>query len=170
MHQAHSFPPIVAAKPRVLILGSMPGIQSLAAQQYYAHPQNAFWKIMGDIFSADVSDYAARCDLILRHNLALWDVLKYCERDGSLDAAIKQDSMIVNDFAAFFEKHKTIAKVCLNGGAPAKFFKKHVIPQLPESVAAPLTLLPMPSTSSAYAGMRYAEKLKAWKKAVLQNV
>jgi len=141
----------------------MPGVKSLAAQQYYAHPQNAFWKAMGDIFDADVSDYAARCNLIRAHDLALWDVLKYCEREGSLDAAIRQDSMIVNDFAAFFKKHKNIAKVCLNGGTAARVFQKHVLPQLPAPFAARLTVLPLPSTSPAHAGMRYADKLKIWR-------
>lgn len=145
----------------------MPGIQSLAAQQYYAHPQNAFWKIMGEIFSADVSTYAARCALIRAHDLALWDVLKYCEREGSLDAAIRRDSMIVNDFAAFFKKHKTITRVCLNGGTAARIFQKHVMPFLPEEVANRLTLIPLPSTSPAHAGMRYADKQAAWKEALL---
>ena len=167
MHQARSFAPIVAAKPRVLILGSMPGIKSLAVQEYYAHPQNAFWKIMGDLFDADVSNYAARCDVIRTHHLALWDVLKYCERHGSLDAAIKKDTMIVNDFAAFFKKHKTITTVCLNGGTAARVFQKHVLPVLPEEIKKRLAITPLPSTSPAHAGMRYADKLKAWKKAAV---
>lgn len=140
----------------------MPGIKSLAAQQYYAHPQNAFWKILGDLFGADVSDYAARCDLIRRYHLALWDVLKYCEREGSLDAAIRQDSMIVNDFTTFLKRHKAITHICLNGGTAARVFQKHVLPNLPEKIAERLTITPLPSTSPAHAGMRYAEKLAAW--------
>ncbi len=123
---------------------------------------------MGDIFGVAVPDYAARCDLIRRYNLALWDVLKYCERKGSLDAAIQQDSMIVNDFAAFFKKHKTIMQVCLNGGTAARVFQKHVMSSLAEDIAARLTIIQLPSTSPAHAGMRYVDKLKAWKKSLTQ--
>lgn len=117
---------------------------------------------MGDLFDVDVSNYAARCDLIRTHHLALWDVLKYCEREGSLDAAIKQESMIVNDFAAFFKKHKSITHVCLNGGTAARVFQRHVMSRLVQDVSARLTIVPLPSTSPAHAGMRYAEKLAAW--------
>ena len=122
---------------------------------------------MGDIFNADVSDYAARCDLVRAHDLALWDVLKYCEREGSLDAAIRQDSMIVNDFAGLFKKHRCITKVCLNGGTAAQVFGKHVLPHLPELVAGRLNMIRLPSTSPAHAGMRYADKLAVWKNALL---
>lgn len=117
---------------------------------------------MGDLFGADVSDYAARCDLIRTHHLALWDVLKYCERQGSLDAAIKKDSMIVNDFAAFFKEHKSITHICLNGGTAARVFQRHVIPKLSQDMSDGLTITPLPSTSPAHAGMSYAEKRAAW--------
>lgn len=122
---------------------------------------------MGDIFNADVSDYAARCDLVRAHDLALWDVLKYCEREGSLDAAIRQDSMIVNDLAALLKKHRCITKVCLNGGTAAQVFSKHVLPYLPELIARRLNMIRLPSTSPAHAGMHYADKLAVWKNALL---
>lgn len=162
VHQAQSFPPIVAPDARVLILGSMPGIKSLAARQYYAHSQNAFWKIMSDLFNAPVDSYVACKRLIISNHLALWDVLKYCEREGSLDAAIRDDTMIVNDFTAFLQKHKTITHIFFNGAKAAQVLKKYALPKLPPESAARISMAQLPSTSPAHAGMNFAEKRKQW--------
>jgi len=161
-HRARSFPPVTAQNPRALILGSMPGIRSLKAGEYYAHPQNAFWKIMSALFDMPADSYAARLRIITQNDLALWDVLKYCERTGSLDSAIKNDTIETNDFAAFLTQHKNIRHVFLNGGKAAQEFKRRVLPDLPPEIAVRLTITQLPSTSPAHAGIRFVEKLKAW--------
>lgn len=142
----------------------MPGIKSLEAQQYYAHPQNAFWRIMSELYGAPVETYAQRVALIKKNNLALWDVLKCCERHGSLDTRIDDETIEVNDFAAFFAIHPKITRVFFNGGKAEKEFLKRVLPQLPEKIAARLELHRMPSTSPAHAGASFAKKLKEWTK------
>lgn len=156
------FPPVAAQDPRVLILGSMPGLKSLEAGEYYAHPQNAFWKIMSALFDMPVDSYAARLRIIMQNNLALWDVLKYCERAGSLDSAIKNDTIETNDFAAFLTQHKNIRHVFLNGGKAAQEFKRRVLPDLPFDITARLTITQLPSTSPAHARMGFEEKLRVW--------
>jgi TDG/mug DNA glycosylase family protein len=161
-HHARSFPPVIAQNPRCLILGSMPGVKSLEAGEYYAHPQNAFWKILSHLFGMPADDYPARLRIITQNGLALWDVLKFCERAGSLDSAIKTDTIETNDFVAFLTQHKNICHIFLNGSKAAQEFKKRVFPNLPSDIAARLTLTPLPSTSPAHAGMRYCEKMKAW--------
>jgi len=163
LHKATSFPPIATKSSRVLILGSMPGIKSLSEQQYYAHPQNAFWRIMTALFDAPVDTYEQRVNLIRNNGLALWDVLKFCERHGSLDMRIDDATIEVNDFAAFFKKYPTITHVFFNGAKSEQEFMKRVLPVLPEKIAARLELKRLPSTSPAHAGLRLADKLKAWK-------
>lgn len=161
-----SFPPVVAKNPRGLILGSMPGVKSLQAAEYYAHPQNAFWKIMSALFDMPADDYAQRLYMIEQNHLALWDVLMHCERAGSLDSAIDSRSIAVNDFAAFLTKNPSITHVFLNGGKAASEFKRRVLPNLPEGISERLTIVPLPSTSPAHARMSYAEKLDVWRKAM----
>ncbi len=143
---------------RVLILGSMPGMKSLSEQQYYAHPQNAFWKIMTALFNAPVEAYAQRVGLIKDNGLALWDVLKFC-----LDMRIDDATIEVNDFAAFFKKYPDIKRVFFNGAKSEHEFMKRVMPELPEKISARLELKRLPSTSPAHAGLKLADKLKAWK-------
>ncbi len=159
-HHAVSFPPIVASRPRALILGSMPGVRSLEERQYYAHPRNGFWQIMGVLFNAPVSSYAQRCALIKGNALALWDVLKSCTRRGSLDANIRNAE--ANDFALFLKKYASITRIFFNGAAAEKEFKKRVWPHLPEGIAARLELKRLPSTSPTHAGMNMARKQKEW--------
>lgn len=160
-HTARSFPYIATKAAHTLILGSMPGVKSLEAGQYYAHQQNAFWKIMSRIYDAPVGSYAQRTALIRENNLALWDVLKECERHGSLDSAISRDSIAVNDFAAFFRRHPSVTRVFFNGSTAEAEFRKRVLPSL--DCAARLTLARLPSTSPAHAGMTFEEKLAAWR-------
>lgn len=155
-----SFPPIESPQARILILGSMPGIHSLTVQEYYAHPQNSFWKIMHVIYEMPVDTYAQRQKLIVKNNIVLWDTLKACVRQGSLDSSIKTDTIEVNDFAKLFKKHPAITHVFFNGGTAESVFKKHV--QLPENIQRRLTFTRLPSTSPAHAGMTFKEKLKAW--------
>ncbi len=165
-HTAVSFPPITTKKARALILGSSPGITSLAAQQYYAHPQNAFWHIMAEIFGMEAETYEQRVRIIERNNLALWDVLAECERHGSLDSSIADETITVNDFAAYFEAHPRITNVFFNGTWAEKEFRRRVLPDLPEKIRGRLTLGLLPSTSPARANMSKALKLQVWRKAL----
>lgn len=147
----------------MLILGSMPGMKSLSEQQYYAHPQNAFWKIMAALFDASADTYAQRVDLIKNNSLALWDVLKFCERHGSLDTRIDDATIEVNDFVAFFKKYPAVTHVFFNGAKSEREFMKRVLPTLPDKIVARLELKRLPSTSPAHAGLKLTDKLKAWK-------
>ena len=111
-----SFPPIASPSARILILGSMPGKKSLEMNQYYAHPQNLFWPFMAELLGFDKRlDYAQRTAKLLENQIALWDVLQHCHREGSMDHAIQKDSMIPNDFALFLKSHKQITKIFFNG-------------------------------------------------------
>lgn len=162
-----SFPPIADARARVLVLGSMPGVASLRLQQYYGHPHNAFWKIMGHWLGFDAAaPYAQRRDAMLHSGVAVWDVLASCVREGSLDAAITRDSIVPNDFSAFFAEHPRIRRVCFNGATAAEVFRRHVRPGLGAAGDA-LEYLRLPSTSPAHAGMAFAAKREAWRVVLL---
>lgn len=151
----YSFPTISNTKATVLILGTMPGVHSLAENQYYAHPRNAFWKIMFTLFNMSFStDYEQRKKLLLQNGIALWDVLEACERKGSLDSAIKQE--IANDFASFFKQHPHITHLFFNGQKAAVFFKKYV------SLEQDYQLVTLPSTSPANAAKSFEKKLEEW--------
>jgi hypoxanthine-DNA glycosylase len=159
MSSIRSFPPVANADATVLILGSMPGKESLKQNQYYAHPQNVFWKIMGELVGVHPQlSYEERLHKLIAARIALWDVLATCERESSLDAHIRKEK--ANDFATFFARHPNITHVFFNGAkAEQSFNNKFVlgIQKLP-----PLTFQRLPSTSPAHAGMRYADKLQAW--------
>jgi hypoxanthine-DNA glycosylase len=161
MTRVQSFAPIVGESPRILILGSMPGVASLEAVQYYAHPRNAFWPIMGELFAIDASaDYARRIAQIGESPVILWDTLKHCYRPGSLDASIARDSVEANDIASLLEEYSEVRVVACNGAASANYFRKLVLPQ----IQSPIEYLQMPSTSPANAGMNFAQKLDAWRR------
>ena len=156
-----SFPPIETADARILILGTMPGVESLRQQQYYAFRQNAFWPIMGEIWGFDPTlSYGERCEALKSHKVALWDVLKSCRREGSLDSRIEEES--VNDFPAFFKTHPKIERIFFNGGPAEQLFRRHARPILPPEVLAIATVR-LPSTSPANASWSYARKLAAWR-------
>ena len=156
------FPPISDAHARVLILGSLPGQVSLQRQQYYALPQNGFWKIMGHLFGAgpDVP-YAERAQRLVQNGIALWDVCAAAQRPGSLDAAIVHASVVPNNFAAFLASHPKISLICFNGGKAAELYRRLALPRLPASLRAIRTET-LPSTSPAHAAMSFEEKLKRW--------
>ncbi len=145
----------------MLILGSMPGRESLRARQYYAHPRNAFWPIMGELVGAlPALPYEVRTGMLKSAGIALWDVLASCKRHSSMDADIEADSICASDFASFFQKHPHITHIFFNGTMAERCFHKHVLPLLEH---LPLRYRRLPSTSPANASMRYEEKLKDWK-------
>ena len=153
-----SFPPVVSAGCRVLILGSMPGAASLEAEQYYAHPRNALWPIMGRLFGAGPTlPYDERLRILIAAGIALWDVLQECTRPGSLDASIRDE--VANDFPAFFEAYPSISAVYFNGAKAETCFRRSVLPSLGEN---PRPLHRLPSTSPAHAGLRFEDKVAAW--------
>ncbi len=157
-----SFAPIAADGARVLILGSLPGKRSLAEQQYYAQPQNAFWKIMGELFGAGPElPYAGRTQRLSASGIALWDVIASAERPGSLDSSIVGASVIVNDFGKLFARCPEIELICFNGVKAAELFERRVRPAL-DSEFAHFEYLRLPSTSPANAAMRFQEKLARW--------
>lgn len=158
---SYSFPPLVGKAPKVLVLGSMPGVASLEAQQYYAHPRNAFWPIMEALFDLDIgASYEERCQQLTEAGVAVWDVLKACHRPGSLDQHIDPDSIEANDFNVFLSQHPDIQAVCFNGSKAEQVFRRSVLANL--SVVPILEKLP--STSPAHAAMRFEQKLEAWRR------
>lgn len=165
MKRLHGFPPIADRRARVLILGSMPSEASLAAGEYYAFRHNQFWRIAGEIagFAHD-APYARRKAALRRRRIALWDVVGSCVRPGSLDSAIREDSIRVNDFAAFLAAHPAIRRVCFNGRKAESAWRRRVAPALPASLQLEYRLLP--STSPAHAGMGYRDKLRIWRDAI----
>jgi hypoxanthine-DNA glycosylase len=143
----------------------MPGQRSLDAQQYYAHPHNAFWKIMGELIGAlPLLPYEQRLEMLKHAGIALWDVLQTCERRGSLDADIRQEQ--ANDFATFLADHPHITHVYFNGAKAEQCFRKFV---LNKQTLPKLTLHRLPSTSPAHAGMRYEAKLEEWRNVTKQH-
>ena len=156
------FAPVADQHARILILGSLPGQRSLREQQYYAHPQNSFWRIMQALVGATGS-YEQRCKALIDSRIALWDVLEESIRPGSMDADIKTETAACNDFDEFFAAHPELRLVCFNGQKAAQLFQKLVIRDA-EVVALRFEI--MPSTSPAYAAMRYEQKLALWRRAI----
>lgn len=151
-----ALPPIVYPDSRILILGTMPGEQSLARQQYYANRGNHFWKLLFAVFGLPFTDdYEARKKLLHRKRIALWDVLAGCYREGSLDANIKNES--ANDFDTFFKNHPTIKTVFFSSKAAAAFYDKYA----GQKIGIAYHILPSPS--GANASMKFSQKLDVWK-------
>lgn len=159
---ARSFPPIVDARSRVLVLGSMPGRASLDAAQYYAHPRNLFWPFMDALLAVDADgSYEARTSALLASHVALWDVLASCDREGSLDSDIDPATALPNALPELLVEHPSIHTLCFNGAAAAKLFDRLVAARLPEDRA--ITLHRLPSTSPANASIPREKKLAAWR-------
>jgi len=159
--RVHSFPPLGRARARTLILGTMPGAASLSAREYYAHPRNLFWTILGDLLGfSRQTPYADRVARLLAADIAVWDVLKSCDRPGSLDSDIAHRSIVANDFESFFASHPRIERVIFNGAGAATLYRRHVLPACPER--ATLTFTQLPSTSPANASVSAAAKHRAW--------
>jgi hypoxanthine-DNA glycosylase len=161
MH-VHSFAPVADESSELLILGSMPGKASLRAGQYYAHPRNAFWKIMAALFEIDAAaPYEHRVATLRERRIALWDVLASCTRATSLDSHIDESSIVVNDFAGFLRAHERIRSVWFNGAKAEQLYRTHVLSGL--AGAGELQYHRLPSTSPAHASMSQAAKVEAWR-------
>ena len=148
-------PPIIDARARVLILGSFPSTASLAAQQYYAHPQNQFWRILGEVIGQSLKemDYPARLVAVQAAGIAIWDIYASCERAGSLDTAIRD--AIPNDLAALRKSAPALRRICFNGRTAAR--------RIREVEAMGFEVEVLPSTSPAHAGMSFEQKLARWR-------
>lgn len=156
----HSFRPIAGNHAKILILGSMPGAASLAANQYYAHSRNAFWPIIAQVLKIppEVS-YEEKITALKSSPIALWDVLKSCKRAGSLDSSIETDTQVSNDFQFFFSAHRKITHVFFNGGKAEACFKRHI---LANNEPGLMNLARLPSTSPANARLSFDDKCRIW--------
>ena len=160
MQKISSFPPIINENSKILILGSIPGVKSLEMQQYYAHPQNKFWKIICEIFNEEfTTNYQQRIEILEKHHIALWDVIDTCERKGSLDSEIRNEE--ANKIEELLQNFPNIKAIFCNGQKSYKNLQKI----LGKDFYLPIFVLP--STSPAYAGLKYEEKLLSWQE--IQN-
>jgi TDG/mug DNA glycosylase family protein len=152
------FPPVLAPDTRILILGSFPGEASLAAQQYYAHPRNQFWRLLSAILGEDLVSlpYEERLKRLQAHGIGLWDVIDVCAREGSLDTAIRHAQ--ANDFSVLKHQCPALQRVCFNGKTSGKFE--------PQFAAAGFETLVLPSSSPANAQLTFEEKLAVWEKMI----
>ncbi|MDR1703421.1 MAG: DNA-deoxyinosine glycosylase [Clostridiales bacterium] len=158
VNREHSFAPLVNQQSHTLILGSLPGAESLRRQQYYAHPRNAFWRIVYAIFeSKPDEDYSLRCQFILSNNLALWDVCGSAERTGSADSKIVH--IEPNDINGLLNSCTNIRRIILNGRKAEKEYHRFF-----SSLTVPAVYAP--STSPAFAALSFGEKLAAWRNAL----
>lgn len=152
----YGLPPIADNNSRILILGSFPSEQSLTKQQYYANPQNHFWKILFEIFKQPFTvDYEKRLQLLAKHKIALWDVIAQCERSGSSDNKIKNEK--ANDLKSIIKQYPNITHVLFNGIKPVEYFVKH---KMSEGRLTPVPSLP--STSPANTHLTLEEKTEHW--------
>ena len=159
MTKCKSFLPNINNTSEVLILGSMPGVKSLSEQQYYAHPQNRFWKLIGllcDVADLPEFDYKEKLNIVLANKLALWDVIKSCKRIGSLDSDIQEE--IPNNITDLLKKYPNVRLICLNGNKAYSAFKKY-FPDLLKKYRC----VKLPSTSPANAKFRLEDLYKEWK-------
>ena len=158
------FSPLINKRSRVLILGSMPGVASLNKHQYYGHERNAFWPIMEELFAVGREhDYVTRCEELLQNRVAVWDVLKACQRPGSLDSSIQKGSEQINDFSSLFTNYSRIRAVFFNGGTAERLYHRHASDCDPVRQTA-IQFYRLPSTSPAYASMSFENKLKQWRR------
>jgi len=158
-----AFPPIIDKNSKILILGTMPGEKSLELQQYYGNRGNQFWKLLFTIFEREYThDYIQRKKLLNDYYIAVWDVLEYCEREGSLDSRIKNE--VPNDFEAFYKKHPQVRHVFFSSKNAAAYYDKYV------GRKSGVLYDTLPSPSGANATMSFAEKLEIWRAKILPVV
>lgn len=163
MANCQSFLPQINKNSKILILGSMPGIKSLEEQEYYAHPQNRFWKLLGLLCSKKdlhTSSYKVKIQTLLDNNFALWDVIKLCKREGSLDSNIQDE--VPNEINELLAKYPNIKVICLNGNKAYSAFKKY-FPDILKNYKC----FKLPSTSPANARFTLDALYNEWGKVFL---
>ncbi len=166
MARSYGFPPAAAPGARLLILGSLPGVRSLEAQEYYAQPRNAFWPLMSSLAGVDVrASYAERLRSLNDRGVALWDVCGSACRRGSLDQRIELQTVQANDFEPFLEAYPDIRLICFNGATAASLYRRLVLPGL-STRAATIPLTQLPSTSPAHAALTFDQKRQEWRSAL----
>lgn len=154
MNRLVGLPPVIGSQTRLLVLGSFPGVASLREQRYYGHPQNQFWKILGALWSVDLValGYAERLDVVRDRGLGIWDVYAACEREGSLDTAIRNAEL--NDFGLVLRECPNLVAIAHNGGESFRHAR--------HTQAWGLPVYRLPSTSPANASWSFERKLAAW--------
>jgi len=174
MNRLQGLPPVIDAHTRLLVLGSFPGVASLRAQQYYGHPQNHFWKILGALWGLPLAaaPYPERIAALRAHGLGVWDVYQACQREGSLDADIRQGEL--NDFRVVVRACPLLEGVAHNGGESHRH-ARHVAAALngrlmadpseahqDEGDSKQVLIHRLPSTSPANASWSFERKRQAW--------
>jgi hypoxanthine-DNA glycosylase len=162
MNTKQGFSTVAHTNAKILILGSMPSAISLDKQRYYAHPRNAFWPIMTQLFQFPENlGYGDQLIALKNQQLSLWDVIQSCERQGSLDSQINKPSIIANNFALFFQQHRQVRHIIFNGRCAEQEYHRRVVPNLATKFQTiPYTRLP--STSPAMASLTFQQKLTQW--------
>jgi len=151
----HPFKPVVFKDTQILILGSFPSIESFAKNFYYAHPRNQFWKLLENITSYPVNNRDQKLWLLKESKFGLWDMVKLCSRDNSLDSSLENEE--VNDIATFLEEHPSIHTLAFTGKKAETLFKIHFS-------YVDIKTVYLPSPSAAYAKMKFEEKAALYKK------
>lgn len=151
------FDPLIDSKTRFLIIGTMPGAASLAAGEYYAYKYNAFWRIIAALSGENTGSYEKKKKALMKISGGLWDSLRSCERQGSLDSAIRNE--IPNDFENLLQKYPSVRRLFFNGGTAFRYFRKYH-----KQLLLKYAYTVLPSTSPANAGMSFAEKSAVWRK------
>lgn len=154
------FDPIIPQQPRIMILGSMPSVTSLAKQEYYGYAHNRFWKILHAVYAMPIATYEQKKAILYAHQLLLWDVIGECEREGSLDSAIRKET--VNDLASLIDQYPSITKIICNGRKAHQLYEKHFA-----HIQVPVYYLP--STSNANRSIREEALFEQWQKALLNE-
>jgi double-stranded uracil-DNA glycosylase len=158
------FAPIADINAKILILGTMPGEESLKQNEYYANTRNSFWRIMAALFEfRQDSSYEERTNILKKRGVALWDVMRLCERQGSLDSAIQDNTIVENDFVSFYLLYPSIKRVFFNGAKAEREYFRRVLPRLTEK-AKDIEYCKLPSTSGAMARLSFDGKLLEWAK------
>jgi hypoxanthine-DNA glycosylase len=166
---SHGLPALWRSDANILILGSLPGVASIRAAQYYAHPRNQFWPLMQQLFGIEATQpYPTRLQALQQAQVALWDLIAAAERRGSLDSAIKPASIQCNDFAQLLRQLPQLRAVWLNGGTAAKSWHKLVKNGL--QLSPLVQVFALPSTSPAHAALCFQHKLQAWQQAYQQSM
>ncbi len=170
MTRLQGLAPLVSPDTRVLVLGSFPGVRSLELQQYYAHPQNHFWPILQRLWPQALwpapGDYAGRCACALAQGLGIWDVYASCEREGSLDSAIREAQL--NDFPGLLRQCPRLSGIAHNGGESFRHARAVEQSLAHAGLAGRVRIHKLPSTSAANASWSFERKLSAWE-AVMQE-